>query len=217
MTVSQVGMTDDAQIEKSFHQRLLAGDPTAPEELARTFLPLIQRHVSARAYDHGIQDRDLINDATVDAVFGYIRHPEKFDPDKSGLLGYLKRAAERDLINVVEKDRRRRRGEELHEDVEVSILARNKSSDIDRIRRDAEDETISRMQREKNLADLTGAEDDRDLGLLSLMAEGERSTSKFAVVLGITNLSPTEQRLIVKQHKDRLKARLKREGRKSRV
>ena len=51
--------------------------------------------------------------------------PGKFDPTKSGLLGYLERAAERDLINVVQQGHRRRRGEELREDVEVSILARN--------------------------------------------------------------------------------------------
>ena len=56
----------------------------------------------------------------------------KFDPTKSGLLGYLKRAAERDLINVVQQGHRRRRGEELREDVEVSILARNKFRKLER-------------------------------------------------------------------------------------
>jgi RNA polymerase sigma-70 factor, ECF subfamily len=210
-------MTDDAQIQKELHDRLLAGDPTASEELARAFLPLIQRHVAARAFSHGITDRELINDATVDAVFGYIRHPEKFDPNKSGLPGYLKRAAERDLINVVAQDRRRRRGEELHEDVEVSILARNKSSDIDRIGRDPEDETISRIQQERNLANLAGTENDRDRDLLRLMSEGERNTSTFAELLGITDLPTSEQRLIVKQHKDRLKVRLKRKRSRKRA
>jgi RNA polymerase sigma factor (sigma-70 family) len=210
-------MTDDAKIEKEIHERLLAGDPTAPEELARKYLPLIQRHVTARAHNHGIYDRDLINDATVDAVFGYIRYPEKFDPRKSGLLGYLKRAAERDLINVVQQDRRRRRGEELQEDVEVSILTRNKSSEIDRIRRNAEDEAISRIQKEKDLAKITENENDRDKVLLRLMAQGERSASEFAAVLGITTLPIAEQRHVVKQHKDRLKAQLKRGRSRRRV
>jgi RNA polymerase sigma-70 factor, ECF subfamily len=210
-------MTDDAQTEKEIHERLLFGDPTAPEELARKYLPLIQRHVAACAHNHGIHDRDLINDATVDAVFGYIRHPEKFDPNQSGLLGYLKRAAERDLINVVKQDRRRRRGEELEEDVEVSILVRNKSSEIDRIRRDAEGEAISRIQKERALAEVAESENERDKVLLHLMAEGERSTSKFAAALGITDLPTAEQRHIVKQNKDRLKAHLKRRKSKSRA
>jgi RNA polymerase sigma-70 factor (ECF subfamily) len=210
-------MTDDAQLENDIHERLLAGDPTAPQELARKYLPLIERHVSARAHGHGIYDQDLINDATVDAVFGYIRHPEKFNPNKSGLLGYLKLASEMDLINVVQQDRRRRRGEELQEDVEVSILARNKSSEIDRIRRGAEDEMISRIQQQRNLAEITGAENDRDKILLHLMAEGERSTSRFAAVLGITDLPIAEQRHVVKRNKDRLKAHLRRGRSKSRA
>jgi RNA polymerase sigma-70 factor (ECF subfamily) len=210
-------MTDDAQLENDIHGRLVAGDPTAPEELARKYLPLIERHVSARAHVHGIHDQDLINDATVDAVFGYIRHPEKFNPSKSGLLGYLKRAAEMDLINVVQQDRRRRRGEELQEDVEVSILARNKSSEIDRIRRGTEDETISRIQQQRTLAEVTVSENARDEILLRLMAEGERSTNRFAAVLGITDLPVAEQRHIVKQNKDRLKAHLRRGRSKSRA
>jgi RNA polymerase sigma-70 factor, ECF subfamily len=207
----------DAQSEKAIHERLLARDPTASEELARRYLPLIQRHVAARAHDHGIHDRDLINDATVDAVFGYILHPDKFDPHKSGLLGYLKRAAERDLMNVMQQDRRRRRGEELQEDVEVSILARNKSSEIDHIKRGGEDETISRIQRERDLAEVMSAGNDLDNVLLRLMAEGERSTGKFAAVLGIETLSIGEQRQIVKRHKDRLKVQSKRGRIKHRV
>lgn len=203
-------MHTDAQSEKTIHERLLSHDPTAAEELARTYLPLIQQHVSARAYRHGIRDRDLINDATVDAVFGYIRNPEKFDPQKSGLLGYLKRAAERDLINVVQQDRRRRRGEELHEDVELSVLARNKSTNIDHIRHDLEEEVISRIEKERGLAKLTASYDELDNALLRLIVEGERKTTKFAAVLGIQELSTVEQRRIVKQHKDRLKIHVKR-------
>lgn len=203
-------MGGDVQSEKAIHERLLAGDPTASEELAREYLPLIQRHVAACASNHGIHDHDLVNDATVDAVFGYILHPEKFDPHKSGLLGYLKRASERDLINVVQKDRRRRRGEELQEDVEISILARKKSSEIDRIRRGGEDQTISRIQGQRNLAELKETSNRLDNALVRLMAEGERSTGKFAAVLGIDTLPTAEQRQIVKRHKDRLKLQLKR-------
>lgn len=211
-------MSDDAQDERVLHQRLLSRDPTAPEEAARKYLPLIERHVAARARNiYRINDRQLIWDATVDAVmFDYILHPERFDPTKSGLLGYLKRAAERDLMNAVEKDRRQRRGEELQADVEEGLRTRNKPSEIARITRDAEEEVISYIQRERGLAAVSKVGNERDSMLLRLVAEGERSTSKFAAVLGIEGLTIAKQRRIVKQHKDRLKARLKRGGSKHR-
>jgi hypothetical protein len=204
-------MRDDPQGEKLLHQRLLSGDATASEEAARKYLPLIELHVAARAWNiYHINERDLIWNATVDSVFDYILHPEKFDPNKSGLLGYLKRAAERDLINAVQKDRRQRRGESLYGDVEEGIRARNTPSELARIVRDAEEETVSRIQRERDAAAATHAGNERDHVLLRLIVSGERSTSKFAAVLGIEALSVAEQRRIVKQHKDRLKVQLKR-------
>jgi len=210
-------MSDDAQDEKTLHGRLLSGDPIVSEELASKYLPVIQTHVAARAHTHGVHDEDLINDATVEAVFSYIQHPEKFDGSKSSLLGYLKRAAERDLINLVQKDRRRRRGEELQEDVEESILARKKSSEIDTIVRGSEQEAISRIQRQRDLAGIAASSNKRDNALLRLMVEGERSTCKFAAILGVATLPIAEQRRIVKQHKDRLKVQMKRRGSKRSV
>lgn len=210
-------MASNIDFERQIHSRLLARDPTASEELLRKYLPLVQQHVRGRAFNHGIRDRDLINDATVDAVFGYIRNPEKFNSQKSRLLGYLKLAAERDLMNEVQKDRRRRRGEELHDAVELSILARNKPSDVERIRRIEETATIWRIQKEREVSEDTKAPSDRDQALLRLMAEGERCTSEFAAVLGIEELPISEQRRVVKRHKDRLKAQISRGRRTGRA
>jgi DNA-directed RNA polymerase specialized sigma24 family protein len=209
-------MSDDAQNEKLLHQRLLSRDATAPEETARKYLPLIEKHLAARAWIvYHINDRELIWNATVDAVLlDYILHPERFDPNKSGLLGYLKRAAERDLINAVQKSRRQRRGEDLYGDVEEGIRTRNKPSELSRIMRDAEQETVSSIQTERDAMAVTTVGNERDRELLRLMTVGERSTSKFAAVLGIESLPITEQRRIVKQHKDRLKVQLKRSKRR---
>src|SRR5207248_555417 len=101
--------------------------------------------------------------ATVDAVLlDYILHPARFDPSKSGLLGYLKRAAERDLINAVEANQRQRRGEDLYGDVEEGIRGRNKPSELARIMRNAEEETVSRIQRERDAAAATSADNEQD-------------------------------------------------------
>lgn len=209
-------MAYDPQDERLLHERLLSGDMTAPEEAARKYLPLIEAHVAARAWNiYHIKDRELIWNATVDAVLlDYILHPARFDPSKSGLLGYLKRAAERDLINELAKNRRQQRGEDLYGDVEEGIRGRNKPSELARIMRNAEEETVSRIQQQRDTAAATNADNERDSALLRLMVDGERSTSKFAVVLGIEALPVAEQRRIVKQHKDRLKVQLKRSKRR---
>lgn len=210
-------ISDGAQDESALHQRLLSGDVTAPEEAARKYLPLIEAHVAARAWNiYHINDRELIWNAAVNAVLlDYILHPARFDPNKSGLLGYLKRAAERDLINEVARNRRQHRGEDLYGDVEEGIRGRNRPSELDRIVRDAEKETVSRIQRERDAAAVKNVvTNDRDGVLLRLMLGGERSTSKFAAVLGIEALPIAEQRRIVKQHKDRLNVQLKRSKRR---
>jgi RNA polymerase sigma-70 factor (ECF subfamily) len=209
-------MAYDPQDERLLHERLLSGDMTAPEEAARKYLPLIEAHVAARAWNiYHIKDRELIWNATVDAVLlDYILHPARFDPSKSGLLGYLKHAAERDLINEVAKNRRQLRGEDLYGDVEEGIRGRNKPSELARIMRNGEEETVSRIQRQRDATTATNADNEQDRALLRLIVDGERSTSKFAVVLGIEALPVAEQRRIVKQHKDRLKVQLKRSKRR---
>ena len=55
--------------------------------------------------------------------------------------------------------------------------------------------------------------DPMDLRLLTLILEGERSTERFARILGLCGLPVKEQRRQVKRHKDRIKKRLERYGR----
>jgi len=210
-------MSADREFEQQTHARLLNHDVTASEELACRYLEAVRRHVEARGRAHGVFDEHLINDAATDAVLDYIRRPDKFDPGKSGLLGYLKRAAERDLINAVTKDRRKRRGEELSDDVELAIVSRKKPSELERIRRDAEAEIIAGLEPKQDVENVfQGIENLRDRQLLKLMLKGERETAVFAAVLGIQDVPVPQQRKVVKQHKDRLKQQLKRLGEKAR-
>jgi len=52
--------------------------------------------------------------------------------------------------------------------------------------------------------------DGADREILSLMMEGERDADAYAEVLGIEGLPPRERSVIVKRHKDRLKAAVRR-------
>ena len=49
-----------------------------------------------------------------------------------------------------------------------------------------------------------------DQRLLELMQAKVKKTHEYALVLGISDLAPPEQRRVVKQNKDRLRVRLKR-------
>ena len=52
-----------------------------------------------------------------------------------------------------------------------------------------------------------------DCRAMELILRKERATRIFAALYGLLHLSEKEQRKLVKQHKDRLKKILKREGR----
>lgn len=205
-------MPNAEEFEAQFHKRLLAGDPIASEELAEHFLPIVARHLRFRAQAHGVVDIDLINEAAIDAVFDHIRHPEKFSAQKSSLRTYLNLAAERDLINAVQKERRRRTREIPSADVELTVLRGNKESEIRQIRRDFDDSLAGRLEEPRPEKVIRTVRPGRDQAFVRMMMEGERSTLAFAKLLNIADLPPEEQRRIVKQHKDRLKLQLKRWG-----
>jgi hypothetical protein len=54
--------------------------------------------------------------------------------------------------------------------------------------------------------------DARDRQLLRLVLQGERKTTRFAVVLGLADLDRVSQQREVKRHKDRIAKRLRRLG-----
>src|SRR5262245_41564240 len=119
-------MNDDTPFEQDIHRRLINGDPVAPDDLASRYLELVRKHVQGNAHRRGVHDEERVNDATMDAIFDYILHTEKFDPQKATLLGYLKFAAVKDLANAISKRLRRSRHEEVTDDVELMVRSRNK-------------------------------------------------------------------------------------------
>jgi DNA-directed RNA polymerase specialized sigma24 family protein len=170
-------------------------DRLAPNEAAACFLPVLQARLSAchpRAAD------DLITTAADDALVDFLHHPEKFDPARSSLLGYLGMIAECDLKNA-------RRAEGRHHpdpriSVELDDLAGNDSSD----------EEVSRFE---DFPDLVAVRDDlppEERAFLDLMRQGEHCTEALAAVLGSGHLPPEEQRTLVKRVRDRIIKRLQR-------
>jgi RNA polymerase sigma-70 factor, ECF subfamily len=180
------------------HSRLVSEDVTAPAELYKAiFAPLV-----AFLFSKGrTRDRELVLDAATDAVTAYLKRPHLWDASKASLVSYLCMAADRDLLNLLEKAKRRERFEVLAGDVEDGTDDRNV----------IEEEGGTRDALNAALSALRGKlKSDQDVDLVTLMLAGERSTDKFAAVLGIKGESREQQARIVKQHKDRLKKVLQR-------
>jgi RNA polymerase sigma-70 factor (ECF subfamily) len=195
--------------ELALHDRLLSGDPAATAEAAEALLDALAGRLRRARPD--VQDPQLVEDAAIEAVLGYLKQPERYDPHRASLMGYLLMAAKRDLSNLLAKERRHAfHAVSLDGDspsVELLLVDRNTS---------VEDEALaglgaelpagmSRVDAMRLIAE--EIPDERDRRLLVLMAEGERQTSAYAVLLGIAHLSPEAQRREVKRHKDRLTKR----------
>lgn len=188
--------------QREIHERLLAGDVTAPAELAERLLdPLLQR--LAKKYPK-LPDPDLIPDAVTDALMSYIKRPAQFDPNKRSLLGFLDMAAEGDLRNALAKEKRRRQKEIPLENVELEVAAGN-----------SEEEGNSETEPERGQLRQALPRifvDPKDLVMVELIISGERMTEAFVKVLKLQHLPVEQQRREIKRHKDRLKKRLERYG-----
>ncbi len=140
---------------------------------------------------------DACNTAAEDAVFGFLLHPGAFDAHRAGLGAYLRMAARRDLLNVLAKERRVRRGIPL-DSVAEPADPRNRTPDGELTWDDP------RLVAERATFDAT------ESAVLELMRNGTRDTATFARPLGVEHLPAKEQAVEVKRVKDRVKKRLAR-------
>lgn len=209
MQTARSGATSD---ELALHERLLAGDPTAPAEAIERFLGPITRALLGPR-ERG-PDTHLLEDAVIEALFSYVMRPAQYDPRRAGLDAYLRMSASGDLKNARTKEGRRAlRSVDLDDPgvaVAVSRVAGNSS---------VEDEVLERLElelphglsREDGLR-LIGETfpDPNDRRVLQLMLDGVRETEAYAPVLGLQSVPAAEQQRAVKQVKDRVGQRLKR-------
>lgn len=186
------------------HECLLASDAAATAELLIAALgPLC-----AQLAGHERRDQDLVYEAATEALFDFIKNPTKFDPAKGDPWAYIHLAAKRDLQNL-QRSRTRARGRELRYSGVAPGLPAGKwtepSTDEEDQDRDAARERLQEIERGQ--ADTMT---DTDHQVLRLIANGERSTGPFAVVLGVEALAEEDKRRAVKNAKDRILKRLRR-------
>ncbi|MBI1763824.1 MAG: hypothetical protein HYR56_20560 [Acidobacteria bacterium] len=194
-------MSDQAdfkELGERLHQRLRDGrDSRVSAEIAERFLPplaqLLRRHFAR------LPDPQLIESAAIDALLHYFAHPEKFDPAKGSLLGYLRLDATRDLLNLLARQKK-------------VVELQQPLPEYDVLDKAASDPETQLLAQATPLVRLVRAcvTDPVDRELLELMTDGVRETAAYAAVLGIANRPARAQEKLVKRHKDRLKKMLRR-------
>ena len=201
------------ETERALHERLLAGDVTAPNEVAERYLEALVARLQRARRD--VTDEQAIMTAAIDAVLNYTRRPQQYEPQRGTLQSYLYMAAKGDLGNALRSEARHTKhafsmDASLSGAVEVALVAGNDSVE-DQVLERLETylpEGLSRAEALQRIAE--AFPDPVDRRLLILCVEGERHTAAFAKLLGISTLLELEQRRRVKQSKDRIDKRMKR-------
>jgi RNA polymerase sigma factor (sigma-70 family) len=193
----------DLDRERDLHQRLLAGDPPAPAELAETYLPELLTWLRRR---FPAVDPHLLETVAIDSVLGLSKAPERYDPRLGRLRTYLSMDARGDVLNALQAEQRRAAHRAPLEAVELGPRARN----IPMEGTGDPAELVLRTEEAGRVAELCRDLNPRDREGMLLMADGERRTEAFAEVLGWTQLPRADQAREVKRWKDRMLKRLQR-------
>lgn len=193
------------------YQRLLAGEPDAPNDFIELLLEPLIEVLGARFPN--LHHPDLATDVVIDALLRFVQSPEKYQPERGELWNYLYMDVQGDLRNALAKEERRQKREvpfdpvahdrpDGNTDVEEEVMRRLDFSSLQQ-GRDAQ-AILNQLRIE--------IPDPRDWKVVLMMFSRERRTSAFAEVLGIEHLPVAMQRAQVKKTKDRLRLRLKRYG-----
>jgi hypothetical protein len=196
----------DPQIGRIMHQRLIAGDPRAPAEIAEYFLPWLHQRMAQ--LHPGIRDPHLLATAAVDAVLSYLKNPGSYHIGELPLEKYLTMAATGDLRNALSRasniaERERDLVKNL---VELGLCVSEQQLSLHDMDRHDLEERVRPFLR-----------DGHDEQVFSLMIDGIRDTEAYANVLGIAGRPIEERQHIVKSHKDRVLKRLQRAVKKGRL
>jgi RNA polymerase sigma-70 factor (ECF subfamily) len=186
---SEVSLTD-------LHARVIDGDLTALEAIAKDVLPRLRCHLHC-AFRH--IDDDVLQDAAEDAVMDYARSPQRFDAScHESLDRCLYRAAWRNVADSLDADVKRRRRE-------ARYATETASQD-----RTPEVEPSGNIDADLTRRILDFAINDAEREALRCWLTGEHGADRLAQALGVDFLPILEQRRTVKRFKDRILKRIAR-------
>ncbi|MGH2559020.1 MAG: RNA polymerase sigma factor [Thermomicrobiales bacterium] len=199
--------SDEALAGIALHARMVAGDPTASTDVYRRYSSVLEAHLRgycARKNLYWVDDDARVN-AAVDALMSYFKIPERYDPNRGKTLaGYLKMAAEGDLLNIINTRK-------LPADTKVVRLHGDDWNKEQEDPRDQIAEADDLMAAAETLAQvLKHIDSDEERTVFGLLIAGERSNAIFAEQLDMPDPTSKEAAKQVNQIKDRLRKRLTR-------
>lgn len=202
-----------AEEARALYERLLAEDPTAPSDLAVTYLDRLTTWLIA--HNPRVHPNDCAT-AAGDAILALIKNPRTYKPERQTLEVYLRMSASGDLRNLLGAERRHREHRADWQAVEHSPVVRKYLEDTEadpaHILEQREDEALMAVTSPSVAASLRAGLTPEEARVIELMQRQERKTALYAAALGISELAFKEQQREVKRVKDRLKKRLKRAG-----
>ena len=191
------------------HERILQDDVTAFAELSEYALPHLISFLQQLFPNQDLHQHEIV---AIDTLMTYLALPEKYKPEKLSLFTYLRMAARGDFLNAIDKETRRKQRLYAIDDPVLQEQLPN----LDLLTQTGElDEwlqTHTQLTRTELLQKLDDDLDKTDKEMLLLIFDGVRDTSRYAEVMGISDLPQAEQKAQVKRAKDRLQKRLARFG-----
>jgi hypothetical protein len=199
------GVAFDHDRVRALHARLVAGNPVASAELAELVLPEVALRL-ARRWPR-TRGTDQVHDAVVEVFVQYVRSPNRYDPVRSSLVGWLQMQAHADLTNDYRSPAR-----SFHQQ-RVSLIPSDavaKSQSVRKLGLVSTDTYPVEEDHEVLDQVMEAVADPVDRRLLALIVDGDTSTAAAAEVLGIGDRPVGDQQRLVKQNKDRVKTQVKR-------
>jgi DNA-directed RNA polymerase specialized sigma24 family protein len=193
-------------------KRLLdENDRTASSEFAVSYLNPLAEWLTRNHPDADPHDCDTAAENTILAL---TKNPASYKPERQTLHAYLRMSAARDLKNVLRSEQRHTERRADFEVVELSPAMRKYLRDDDAdpaIIVERREDLMAAQSKVRSLsADVLEGLTPAEARALELMQLGERKTSVYARVLGLSDRPPDEQQRDVKRVKDKLKKRLER-------
>ncbi|MBJ6761790.1 sigma-70 family RNA polymerase sigma factor [Myxococcaceae bacterium JPH2] len=175
--------------EQALHERVLARDSLATEDVFKVFVDPIIKWLCKQP---GRSPEDA-RDATIDVIYGYLNHPERYAPAKGRLHTYLMQSARKRTLDRYRSNAARHRREQEYGGVfELRAMPPKDSLEI----------TVEARLMADRLAQEPLTKTDHNV--IKLVMEGERSTHVLAEAMGLPESAEPIRRREVKRNRDRL-------------
>lgn len=149
-------------------------------------------------------DVQILQSCVCDSLIEFAGHPERYQPKKSALMSYLILDINRNILNAIDKDSRRK-----NKIVELSSEHGNNREEAAGTHGEDINTVFLKHQIEEYFKSVFNDPLDQSLAWM-IMIEKTRQTSAYANLLELHHLSAAEQKAEVKKHKDRISAQLRR-------